>query len=65
VRVFEQLLAAVLLGGAGLDQVPPAAGMGAQPADVFRRDEAARQVAALGDLRQPDGIQLVFSELRK
>jgi hypothetical protein len=62
--VFEQLLAPGHLGGAGLDQVPAVAGMGAQPPDVLGGHEAARQAAALGDLRQPGRVQQVFSELR-
>ena len=33
VPVFEQFLHALLLGGAGLGQVPAVAGVGAQPAD--------------------------------
>jgi hypothetical protein len=59
VRVFQQLLAPLLLRGAGLDQVPAVAGMSAQPPDVLRRHEAARQLPALGDLRQPHRVQLV------
>jgi hypothetical protein len=63
--VLQQLLRPLLLGGASLGQVPPVADVGAQPADLFRGHEAARQRAPLGDLRQPDGVQLVFSELEK
>jgi hypothetical protein len=63
--VLQQLLHPLLLGGAGLGQVPPVAGVGAQPADLLGGHEAAWQRAPLGDLRQPDGVQLVFSELRK
>ena len=39
---------------AGLGQVPPVPGMGAQPADLLRGHEAARQRAPLGDLGQPE-----------
>ena len=48
-----------LLSGAGLGQVPPVPGMGAQPPDLLRRHEAGRQRPALGDLRQPHRVQLV------
>ena len=59
VRVLQQLLAARFLGGAGLDQPPAVAGVGAEPADVLRRHEAARQRALLGDPGQPCGVQPV------
>src|ERR1039457_830958 len=43
VPVFQQLLAALLLRGAHLDQLAPVAGVRAQPADFLRRHEAAGQ----------------------
>src|ERR1019366_3308108 len=56
---FQQLLAALLLRGAHLDQLAPVTGVRAQPADLLRRHEAAGQRPLLGDLRQPDGVQQV------
>ena len=52
--VFEQLFHPLLLGGAGLGEVPAVPGMGAEPADRLRRHEAGGDRAPLGDLSQPD-----------
>jgi hypothetical protein len=57
VRVLRQLLAARFPGGAGLDQPPAVAGVRAEPADVPRRHEAARQRSLPGDPGQPGRVQ--------
>src|SRR5579863_9202464 len=57
--VLQQLLAAFLLRGAGLDQPPAVAGVRAQPPDLLRGHEAAGQRPLLGDPRQPGRVQLV------
>jgi hypothetical protein len=57
--VLEQLLRPLLLRGAGRYQVGPVAGQVPQPADLWRWHEAGPQHLPLGDLAQPDRIQLV------
>jgi len=57
-RVFEQLFHPLLFGGAGGHQIGPVAGQVPQSADRRRRHETRAQHLTLGDLAQPDRIQL-------
>lgn len=58
-RVFEQLLGAVLPRGAGRHQVGAVAGQVAKLADLGRGNEAGADHLPPGDLAQPDRIQFV------
>jgi hypothetical protein len=56
VPVSGQLFHPLLFGGAGLGEVAPVAGVGAQAADRLRRHEARGDHPPLGDLGQPDRV---------
>ena len=56
--VLQQLPGPLLLRGPRLGQPPAVAGMGPQPADVFRRHERPGHRPSLGHLRQPHRVQL-------
>jgi hypothetical protein len=58
-RVFKQLFGPLLFGGPGGHQVSAVAGQIPQPADRRWRHEAGAQHLPLGDLAQPDRIELV------
>src|SRR5205823_748316 len=61
---FGQFLGALLFPGPFLGQGAPVAGQVPQLALRAGRDERGPEHAPLGELGQPDRIELVFSELR-
>lgn len=58
-RVFQQLLDALLVPRALLDEVKAEPGVVAQLADLLGRDEARPQHAMFGQVGEPDRIDLV------
>jgi hypothetical protein len=60
--VFQELLGPLLLRRPGSDQVGAVPGQVPQLADRRRRHEAWAEHLPLGDLGQPDGVLLVFSD---